>query len=141
MHEAEIGQHRAGKGEGRSLHEIAFNDEHADRAEHEAGKDRAAAHYLQPMVDHALLRQRSDGRGLDVAHLVGRKPAHRLGCIEGRPEHGVDLQLGPGGEMRGQRQHDRRRMLDRRGLERLRADQHADVEQDRRDRDHRHQRQ
>ena len=43
--------------------------------------------------------------------------------------------------MRRQRQHDRRRVLDRRGLERLRADQHADVEQDRRDRDHRNQRQ
>ena len=41
--------------------------------------------------------------------------------------------------MRRQRQHDRGRMLDRRGLERLRADQHADIEQDRRDRDHGHQ--
>ena len=42
--------------------------------------------------------------------------------------------------MRHQRQHDGRRMRLGRLLERLRADQHADVEQDRRDRDHGHQR-
>ena len=43
--------------------------------------------------------------------------------------------------MRRQRQDDGGRVLDGRGLERLRADQHADIEQDRRDRDDRHQRQ
>ena len=43
--------------------------------------------------------------------------------------------------MRRERERDRGRMMRRRGLERLRADQHADVEQDRRDRDQRDQRQ
>ena len=52
----------------------------------------------------------------------------------GGAERAVNQHFGPGGQMRGERQHDRRRMRLRRGLERLRADQHADVEQDRRDR-------
>ena len=46
MHEAEIGQHGAGERKGRGLHEIALDHEHADRAQHEAGEDRAAAHHL-----------------------------------------------------------------------------------------------
>ena len=104
-------------------------------------QDRAAAHDFEPVVEHALLRQRGDRRGLDRADLVGRQRAHGLRRAQGCPQHGVDLQLGPGRKMRRQRKHDRRRVLDRRGLERLRADQHADIEQDRRDRDHRHQRQ
>src|ERR1700733_13244100 len=54
MHEAEIGHHRACEREGRSLHEVALDDEHADRAEDEAGEDRAAAHDFQPVIEHAL---------------------------------------------------------------------------------------
>jgi hypothetical protein len=45
----------------------------------------------------------------------------------------------PGGDLRNHRQDDRRRMTPRRFLEGLRADQHADVEQDRQDCDHRDQ--
>ena len=93
------------------------------------------------MIEHALLRQRGDRRGLDRCHLVGGESADSLSRTNGRSEHGVDLQLGPGRKVRRQRQHDGGRVLDRRGLERLCADQHADIEQDRRDRDHRHQRQ
>ena len=54
MHEAAIGQYRAREGKGRSLHEVALDDEHADRAQHEAGEDRAAAHDFQPVIEHAL---------------------------------------------------------------------------------------
>ena len=54
--------------------EIALDDEDADRAEHEAGEDRAAAHHFEPVIEHALLRQRGDRRGLDRADLVGGQP-------------------------------------------------------------------
>jgi hypothetical protein len=50
------------------------------------------------------------------------------------------MQLAPRREVRRQREHDGRRVALGDLLEGLRADQHADVEQDRRDRDHRNQR-
>ena len=78
---------------------------------------------LQALVEHA-----------DIAELVH---ADGRGAGAGGAERAVHQGLAPGGQMRRQRQHDRRRVRLRRALERLRANQHADVEQDRRDRDDR----
>ena len=55
-------------------------------------------------------------------------------------ERVVDLQFAPRGERRDDRHDDGGRVPVRAFLERLRADQHADVEQDRRDRDDRDER-
>ena len=108
------------------LVEFAVDDEHRDRAQDDAGERRAAAERLQPLIEHADLRELVEAdRGR-----AGARGAERV----------VDLRLAPGGDLRQQRQHDRRRVAMRRFLERLRADQHADVEQDRQDRDDRDQR-
>ena len=58
VHEAEIGHDGAGQREGRGFKKIALDHEHTDRAQHEAGEDRAAAHHFEPMIKHTLLRQR-----------------------------------------------------------------------------------
>ena len=79
----------------------------------------------RPLIEHAGL-----------AELV-EADRGRVGAR--RAERAVDLRLAPGGDLRHHRQDDRRRVAPRRFLERLRADQHADVEQDRQDRDHRDQ--
>ena len=57
VHESEIGHDGAGQRESRGFKKIAFDHEHADRAQHETGEDRAAAHHFKPVIDHALLRQ------------------------------------------------------------------------------------
>ena len=68
----------------------------ADRAEHQAGQDRAAAQHLEPVIEHA-----------DLAELV-EADRRRVGA--GGAERVVDQQLAPGREVRRQRQHDRRRV-------------------------------
>ena len=83
-----------------------------------------------PSVSQALVQ---DAR---VAELV---EADRGGVGARGAERAVDHGFAPGGDLRNHRQNDRRRMAPRRFLEGLRADQHADVEQDRQDRDHRDQ--
>src|ERR1700738_3482742 len=79
VHETEIGHDGAGEREGRGLHEIALDDEDADRAENKTGEDRTAAHHFQAVIEHALLRQRRDGCGLDLTYLVGGETADALG--------------------------------------------------------------
>ncbi len=127
VHEPKEGQHRPGEREAGRFHIFALDDKHPDRSEHQAGQDRAAAEHLESVIEHAHLAQ--------LLHADSR------GARAGGAERAVHQGLAPGREVRRQRQHDRRRVSGWRGLERLRADQHADVEQDRRDRDHRHQRQ
>ena len=123
VHEAEEGQHRAGERKGRGLDELLLDDEGGNRAKNEASENGAAAEHGETLIKHA-----------DLAELGH---ADLGGAGAGGGERAVDQRLAPGREMRHQRQHDRRRVALRRLLERLRADQHADVEQDRRDRDHR----
>ena len=79
------------------------------------------------MIEHA-----------DLAELV---EAHCRSARPGRAQRAVHQRLTPGRKMWSEREHDRWRVLGGRGLERLRADEHADIEQDRRDRDHRYERQ
>ena len=107
--------------------ELAVDDEDRDRAEDQAAEDRAAAEHLEPVVEHADLRRACRGR--PRAALVPAAPSALSICS-----------LAPGGEVRHEREDDRRRVAVRRFLEGLRADQHADVEQDRRDRDDRDER-
>ena len=119
--QAEERQDRAREREGRGLLELAFDDEHGDGAQNDAGERRAAAERLQALVQDA-----------GIAELV-EADRGRVGA--GGAERAVDHGFAPGGDLRNHRQNDRRRMAPRRFLEGLRADQHADVEQDRQDRD------
>ena len=126
MHEAEERQHRTGRRKVRCFRVLLVDDEHAGGAEYHAAEDGSGAQHLKSVVEHA-----------DLAEFV---EADRRRIGPGRPERAVDQELAPGRDVRDQRQNDRRRMVLRRLLERLRANQHADVEQDRRDRDQRNQR-
>ena len=121
MHESEEREHGAGKGEGCGFQHLALDHEHSDCGQHQAAKDRTAAQNRETFVEDSVRAKfvESDGGGVRA----------------GGAERIVDLQLAPGRKMRDQREHDRGRMTPRRFLEGLRADQHADVEQDRRDRD------
>ena len=123
MHEAEEGEHRARQSKGRSLRELLLDHEHTDGAEHETGQDRSAAENLEPVIEHAHLAE------LVETDCCGTGPR----CAKRAVHQG----LAPSCKMRGEREHNRRRVLGRRGLERLRPDEHADVEQDGRYRDHR----
>ena len=96
-----------------------------DGAEDDAGQRRAAAKRRQTVIEHA-----------GIAELV---EPDRGGVGARRAQRAVDHGFAPGRDLRHHRQDDRRRMAARRFLERLRADQHADVEQDRQDRDDRDQ--
>ena len=123
MHQAEIGENRAGQCKSRRVDELSLDDEDADRAEHESGQDRTAAHDFEAMVQHA-----------DISELLEAD----LRCrSSGGGERSVDQRLRPSREVRRQCEDDCRSVLRRRRLEGLRADQHADVEKDRRDCDDR----
>ena len=90
----------AGQREGRGLVELAVDDEHGDGAQDDAGQRGAAAQHLQPVIQHADLRQLVE--------------ADRGGIGAGGAQRVVDLRLAPGGDLRQQRQHDRRRVAVRR---------------------------
>jgi len=72
------------------------------------------------------------GRDRARRHWRACRAEHR-GAGAGDTERAVHQRLGPGGDVRRQCQNDRRGVRLRRGLERLRTDQHADIQKDRRD--------
>jgi hypothetical protein len=92
--EAEERQHRAGAGEERRPLELAVDDKDRYRAEDQAGEHGAAAEQRHAVINHA------GGAQFDHADLVGRSA--------GGGERPVDQGLGPGGDVRQNRQDDRR---------------------------------
>ena len=80
MHEAEIGQHGAGKCEGRGFRKIPLDDEDADGAEHEAGQDRAAAGAsAPPAVVEEIISALSGLGPLSVSERVTTTESIRFG--------------------------------------------------------------
>ena len=112
---------------GRRLHELAIDDEGGDRAEHQPGQHRAAA-------ETAACRDRR-------RQCPSACPCRAAAALVPAALSAPSIWVWPQAAMFGNdRQHHRRRMLRRRGLERLRADHEADIEKDRQDRDQRHHR-
>ena len=91
-----------------------------------------------PRIDAAAHGRRGPRKGRPSAPSLSNPTAAAL--VPAAAERVVDLQLAPRREVRHQREDDRGRVALGRLLERLRADEHADVEQDRRDGDDRNQR-
>src|SRR5579862_22148 len=121
MDETEEAQDRPRRREGGRFVELAIDDENGDRAQNDAGESGATAQDLEPLIEHADLRELVE--------------ANRANTRAGRAERTVDLAFTPSRDLRHQRQNDRRRMALGRFLERLRADQHADIKKDRQNRD------
>src|SRR4029077_15602491 len=89
MKEPKKGRPRPRQSKGRSFHELLFDHEHADGAEHQAGQDRSAAETLEPVIEHA--------------HLAELVKANCRGTGSRRPERAVHQGFAPGGEMWGER--------------------------------------
>ena len=124
VHEAEEGQHRAGQREARRLHELAVDDEHA-RSRRGPGRRgssrrRAPAGRRRARPVRILPTSSSSCAALSARRWCRRRASALLICsLPQAARCGTSASTIAGA------------WLLRRFLERLRADQHADVEQDR----------
>lgn len=117
MHEAEERQHGAGRCKSGGILELFVEDECADGSKNQTGQNGAPTEDVESLIQYA-----------NSAKLI---EANGRGAGSGRTKRTIHQGFAPTGKMRCQGEDDRGCMRSWCSLERLSANQHTDIEEDR----------